>query len=459
MRQFRKSSTVRAVTGALAILLGACGSSDSGGTTTLTYSDTVKTYASDGINSSATGKTLSDAYNDFLLFDAANSTDPNATDVKATAFVTAFTNYNTSIQNLQSYAATTFGISPTTNDISVAKAPGTIGTTSGQTLASLQAKLEAKKADCDVILANYNSLTDPVAKALKLADYDKCAAALQAEAAAEGFKITVVKAAGGIVGAAAVKGVLTYVGLAGVYFIGGATVTVSAPAAAVVIIASSIAGGIIGSKAAGAIYDYCTSGSGTTSKGSRAEKSVGTTEYCSISSTSGITGAPMTLVAAPGTGTLQVFVDGYAPASIAGVTVAQGQTVTVNVTLVPLTSVTDSSSGDITTANNQTTDTSATTTASSCSDVVSITAANTPTAPAAGQSVAVTATLVPAISGCTIPYSVAGTDGYTQSASPTSNGSGQISFTIPGGAANVHDVVNISESASAVDTTLAYTFQ
>ncbi|GEM_PF-3948998 len=438
-------------------LLTGCGS---GGGSSLTYSQTVTAYASEGLNSSAVGKTLSDAYSDFLLLDIATA-NPTTTDTKAAAFVTAFNNYNTHIQTLQSEASTTFDVPVTTNlsKFPTSKAPGTIGTTSGQTLSNLNDKLLAKKAECDLILADYNSITDIVVKAQKLSDYNACAVALQAEGAQEGFKITVVKAAGGVVGAAAVKGVLTYVGIAGIYFIGGATVTISAPAAAIIIIASSIGGGIIGSKAAGAIYDYCTSGSGTSSKGVSTRKSIGATEYCSVSSTSGVTGSPMTVVAAPGTGTLQVFVDGYAPVSIAGVTVTAGQSVTVNVTLVPLTSVTDSSTSDVTSANTQSTTTSSTTTASSCGGVLSITAANTPVAPSAGQTVSVTATLVPAVSGCTVTYQVHGTDGYSATASPTSNSAGQISFTIPGGAANVHDVVTISEASSAVEASLAYTFQ
>lgn len=439
----------------------ACGSGGSSGSSSLTYSQTVTTYASEGLNSSATGKSLSDAYNDLLLQSISSTTDPTTTDAKLKAFVDAYNTYNTHIENLQSYAGTTYGIS-TSSDIAATtlglKAPGTISNTSGQTIKDLNDKLQAKKAECDTILSNYNSLTDLVQKAEALRLYNLCAVDLQAMAAKEGFKITVVKAAGGIAGAAAVKGVLTYVGVAGIYFIGGATVTVSAPAAAVVILVATIGGGIIGSKAAGAIYDYCTSGSGTDSKGMAVAKGVTSGEYCAVSSTSGVTGSPMTVVAAPGTGNLQVFVDGYAPVSISGVAITQGQTVTVNVTLVPLTDVTDSSSGTISDANSQTTNSSSTSTASTCADIGSVIASSSPTDPSAGQTVSVTATLVPAISGCSVSYSVAGTDGYAASGTPTSDTSGQISFTIPGGAENVHDVVNISESSSGVETTLAYTF-
>lgn len=453
----------RHVAGVVALLLVAqCGGSTGGSGSSLTYSQTVSAYTSEGLNSSTLGKALSDAYSAFLLHDIASATDPATTDTKAAALVTAFDAYTTHIENLQAYASTTFDVAVSTNltgDSFVTKAPGTIGTTAGQTLVNLRDALEAKKLVCDAILANYNSLTDIVAKAQKLSEYNTCAAELQAQAAADGFKITVVKAAGSVVGAAVVKGALGYIGVAGIYFVGGATVVVSAPAAAVIVIASSIGGGILGSKIAGAVYDYCTSGSGTSSKGMSVGKTVGSTEYCSIASTSGVTGSPMTLVAAPGTGTLQVFVDGFAPVSIGGVTVAQGQTVTVNVTLVPLTDVTDSSVTDVNSAGSQSTSTTATTTAGSCTDVISVVANSVPVAPSAGQTVTVTATLIPAVSGCTIPYTVSGTDGYAASGSPTSDSAGQMSFTIPGGAANVHDVVTISESASAVEASLAYTFQ
>lgn len=443
------------------LLVVSCGGGASSGSSSLTYSQTVSAYTSEGLNSAALGKATSDAYSALLLHDIA-SADPATTNTKAAAFVTAFDAYTTHIENLQSYASTTFAVAVSTNltsPQSVTKAPGTIGTTSGQTLVNLRDALDAKKLVCDAILADYNALTDLVAKAQKLSEYNQCALALQAQAAEAGFKITVVKAAGGVVGAAVVKGALGYIGVAGIYFIGGATVVVSAPAAAVIVIASSIGGGILGSKIAGAVYDYCTSGSGTSSKGLSVGKAIGSTEYCSVSSTSGVTGSPMSLVAAPGTGTLQVFVDGFAPVSIAGVTVAQGQTVTVNVTLVPLTDVTDSSATDIDSANSQSTSSSSTTTASSCAGVIGVTVDGSPVAPSAGQTVTVTATLVPVVSGCTMPYSVSGTDGYSASASPTSDAAGQMTFTIPGGAADVHDVVTISESASAVEASLAYTFQ
>lgn len=60
--------------------------------------------------------------------------------------------------------------------------------------------------------------------------------------------------------------------------------------------------------------------------------------------------------------------------------------------------------------------------------------------------------------GCSISYSLVGTDGYTQSETLTTGSAGQISFNVPGGADGVHDSVSISELASGSTTHIGYTF-
>lgn len=442
----------------MAVLISACGGS-SGSTSSLTYSQTVTALTDEGLASATKGNTVSDAYNALLTLDISAS-DVDVVDTTLKTFVDAFAAYNTNIQNVRSYGITTFALSasesvvpPTsTKGKPGTSVPGSVGMLAGQTLADFHDTLTAKKAACDAFLVTYKATnaSDLIARAEALQAYDKCAVELQALGAKEGFKIVVVKGAGGVVGGATGKIVGTMI----VYYAVGAA-ALATPAGLLVIAATTIGGGIIGSKTAGAIFDYCTGDAGTSST----SKTIESGEYCTVASASGTTDTAMAMVTSPGTGTLQVFVEGYAPVSIAGVSVAAGQTLTVNVALEALTDVTDDSAGDVSDASTSTTTASAVATASSCADVVSVIATNVPVSPAAGQSVAVTATAIPVISGCTLSYTVAGTDDYAAASSPTTDAAGQITFTIPGGAANVHDVVTITESASGNTTTLGYAFQ
>lgn len=443
---------------------------------TLTYSQTVSAYADEGLDSATRGDTLNEAYNALLALDIANS-DPDTTDATLAAFVDAFDAYNTNIQRVRSYATTTFELDTSENVTPLAvikqgkpgtSVPGTVGMLAGQTLGDFHDKLTAKKAECDALLASYKSTSDIIKRAEILQAHNLCAVELQALGAKEGFKIVVVKAAGGTVGGATGK----IVGTSIVYYFVGAA-ALATPGGLLVVAATTIGGGILGSKISGAIFDYCTSSGGTDSSSKLVDSSdevnavvaagskavIDSGEYCTVASASGTSGSPMAMVTSPGTGTLQVFVEGYAPVSIAGVTIAPGQTLTVNVTLEALADVTDDSSDDVGNASSSTTTASTTTTASSCAEVISVTADNAPAVPSSGDPVTVTATIIPVLSGCTVSYAISGTDGYSKSGSDTTDASGQIIFTIPGGAANVHDVVTISESASGSNTTLGYAFQ
>jgi len=60
--------------------------------------------------------------------------------------------------------------------------------------------------------------------------------------------------------------------------------------------------------------------------------------------------------------------------------------------------------------------------------------------------------------GCSISYSLVGTDGYTQSGTLISNSSGTVSFDVPEGEDGVFDSVTISEGASGSTTTVGYSF-
>jgi hypothetical protein len=76
--------------------------------------------------------------------------------------------------------------------------------------------------------------------------------------------------------------------------------------------------------------------------------------------------------------------------------------------------------------------------------------------PGPGEGVTVTATTIPPMAGCIISFSIVGTDGYTNSASPTTDANGSATFYIPGGAEGVVDTVTISVGGQT--TTVVYSF-
>ena len=96
-------------------------------------------------------------------------------------------------------------------------------------------------------------------------------------------------------------------------------------------------------------------------------------------------------------------------------------------------------------------------TASSCSEVEFVSGTPSPVDPAPGQGVTVTATLIPSIANCDISFTITGTDGYSNSATTSSDSSGQANFYIPGAAESVIDVVTIS-SSNGKKYTVTYVF-
>lgn len=82
----------------------------------------------------------------------------------------------------------------------------------------------------------------------------------------------------------------------------------------------------------------------------------------------------------------------------------------------------------------------------------------TPPDPGPGESVTMTVKIFPAEQGVTISYSMQGTDGYTTSGQPTTDANGEITFTIPGGAAGVHDTITISVPSKGLEGTAEYDF-
>lgn len=429
--------------------LVACGSSTGSGDSTLTYSETVEAYATETTSTYTKGKAVGDTYSAAAALDLASDgvTDSDTIYTTMTAFLTALDNYSTHITNVGTYAATTFPSKTSSNVAasSVSKDAGSIGADAGLSIYELNATLQAKAAECktlkDQIPTNMSDL-DAFMAAKKA--YETCNRELMAKAAEEGFKVVVVGSGGSAAGGAAA-------GAAFIYVVGGgAAALLTGPGILVV-----AAGAYFGGKAATALYEYCTSSS---DKSVSKFKGVSAGNYCAAASASGNTGQAMAMNTTGGTGTLHVTIDGYAPVMLENITVSPGQTLTVYINPVELTAVTDESSGDIESASDDGSSSGSTSTASSCSEVITIGAQNSPADPSPLETVTVTATVVPAVGGCTVAYSVSGTDGYSDSGSPATNSSGQISFTIPGGAEGVNDVVTITESATSVGTTLTYIF-
>lgn len=227
-------------------------------------------------------------------------------------------------------------------------------------------------------------------------------------------------------------------------------------AAPVTLTATATAGIVIGvGTVVGAIWSWCTSSSSDAMVSAKDATSVGQCTYDSRELT--MSGDNITATSLPpGTGTLVITVEGAAPIILENVTIGENGA-NINLDVAPVDSATESEVANIV-ATVTTNDTPAEITGATCSDVVDIRASASPSDPSPGQSVAITATIFPVVEGCTVSYSMVGTDGYTKSGSPTTNSSGQISFTIPGAAADVYDQVTITESASGQSAKITYTF-
>lgn len=91
-----------------------------------------------------------------------------------------------------------------------------------------------------------------------------------------------------------------------------------------------------------------------------------------------------------------------------------------------------------------------------CDDVMFVVGEPIPPSPAAYQGVTVVATLMPVTQGCDIHFSIIGTDGYSNSATHSSNHLGQASFYIPGAMPGVFDKVTITSSNGASHTVSYY---
>jgi hypothetical protein len=135
-----------------------------------------------------------------------------------------------------------------------------------------------------------------------------------------------------------------------------------------------------------------------------------------------------------------ICIDGYAPVSLSNFVLPEkGHKKTIEIKPVKADAVDEYSTTEVCFYDEEMT-------ATTCEEVGFVTATPYPQDPGPGQGVTVTASLMPATEGCNISFSIVGTDGYSNSATYSSDANGQASFYIPGGAEGVVDHVTITTS-------------
>lgn len=149
----------------------------------------------------------------------------------------------------------------------------------------------------------------------------------------------------------------------------------------------------------------------------------------------------------PGKGTLVIQVEGKEPIVIEDFGVDPGQLVQIDFEPGDPNSGTPPGTPTVTTLDPST---------YNCDGVAGVSATPVPADPGPNEDVTVYATTVPPVPGCTVNFSIVGTDNYSKSESPTTDATGTASFNIPGGAEGVHDTVTISVGTHT--TTITYSF-
>lgn len=91
-----------------------------------------------------------------------------------------------------------------------------------------------------------------------------------------------------------------------------------------------------------------------------------------------------------------------------------------------------------------------------CEMIAFVSGYATPSNPSPGQSVTVTGSVMPVTEGCSIHFSIVGTDGYTNSGTYSTNASGQANFGIPGAAPGVIDKVTITANGASYQVTYVF---
>jgi hypothetical protein len=91
-------------------------------------------------------------------------------------------------------------------------------------------------------------------------------------------------------------------------------------------------------------------------------------------------------------------------------------------------------------------------------EVYSLSVVTSPNDPAPNQNVQVTARVTPVAEGVDIYFHISGTDGYTDSATSSTNSEGRATFSIPGGAEDVVDTVTVRIEETGLEKVFSYVF-
>jgi len=229
---------------------------------------------------------------------------------------------------------------------------------------------------------------------------------------------------------------IAYLGLTAAK-VGAVTVGGVAISSGIVITGVGIAAGV-GIKM---LWNYCS--------GSKSRESNGT---CFMSTFQGETGKPIS-VPYNFTGSLTIFVEGKGPVTIDNLEVKDGKIIEVSTDPADIDDITwdDLNNPDesVETKENDWSEYS--------TELVGITATNSPVDPGPGESVSVTAHVIPPLPGIEVYFTISGTDGYSSSGTYTTDSSGNAgSFYIPGASEGVVDTVTIT--AKDKKTTIIYVF-
>ncbi|EKD42504.1 MAG: hypothetical protein ACD_73C00132G0002 [uncultured bacterium] len=421
----------------ISFILSQCGGSAGGGTSSLSYPDTVSLYTTNGLSATEVAADLATSHQVFLSTDTSTA-DVSTLQTTLDNFTDDLSAYVTLLQDLNSLEETAFPSLTKPKLSSHLIKEQSIDPSGVDSLNSVTDSMLAKKQECDALFALVPSLPSTPADFAKLAAAQTCAQEAQALAIANGFDAVVISGAGGVTGGAIGAGVVIYLG--GTVLSGGGVIVVTVA-------------GVVGSRIASYIWSVCQSSSSNLKKLLFASSG---SDVCAFNSAKGYTGESLP-VQAVGTGSLQVFVEGCAPVTLSGVTISNGQSLAVSVTCEELTdSITED---DVNSASESSSTTASTAATVSCADIAGIVASNSPTDPGPTDAVTVSATTIPPATGCSVAYSMSGTDGYTQAATLSSDSSGSVSFTIPAaGQSGIVDTISINESSSGKMSTVTYVF-
>ncbi|MBI2341058.1 MAG: hypothetical protein HYU99_11945 [Deltaproteobacteria bacterium] len=227
----------------------------------------------------------------------------------------------------------------------------------------------------------------------------------------------------------------------------------AAGAPVLVVVGATVGVGLV----VGLVWTWCTSSSSSLSDDILAVSSGDTCNFTSCQGTvRELSDGRKAVICSvpPGTGTLTIHPSGGVPIAQDVTIDSSGVTVDISDCDADEESATAEDAEDCNSSTEE--ETGAEAEGSSCSEVATISANNSPADPSPGEDVTVTATVFPTVSGCTVDFGISGTDGYSNSDSPTTDSGGSASFTIPGGAEGVVDTVTIE--SSSVSTTIVYTF-